>query len=57
MPKIIRSNKTGDNLNSVGSEASRHFRNKKREYLKDKISELAMNSKNKNIRDLYRGIN
>jgi hypothetical protein len=31
-------------------------RNKKREYLKDKINELATNSKNKNIRDLYRGI-
>jgi prefoldin subunit 5 len=28
-----------------------------REYLKDKINELATNSKNKNIRDLYRGIN
>jgi hypothetical protein len=27
-------------------ETSRHFRNKKREYLKDKIDELAMNSKN-----------
>jgi hypothetical protein len=27
------------------------------EYLKGKINELAMNSKNKNIRDLYRGIN
>jgi hypothetical protein len=25
--------------------------------LKDKINELATNSKNKNIRDLYRGIN
>jgi hypothetical protein len=34
-----------------------HFRNKKREYMKDRIDELAMNSKNKNIRDLYRGIN
>ncbi|PNF14989.1 hypothetical protein B7P43_G01541 [Cryptotermes secundus] len=33
------------------------FRNKKREYLKDKTDELAMNSKNKNISDLYRGIN
>jgi hypothetical protein len=33
-------------------ETSRHFRNKKREYLKDKIDELAMNRKNKNIRDL-----
>jgi hypothetical protein len=30
---------------------------KKREYVKDKISELATNSKNKNIRDLYRGKN
>jgi hypothetical protein len=27
------------------------------EHLKDKINELATNSKNKNIRDLYRGIN
>jgi hypothetical protein len=41
----------------VRHEASRYFRNKKREYLKDKINELAMNSKNKNIRDLNRGIN
>jgi hypothetical protein len=47
----------GDNLNNVRLEASRYFRNKKREYLKDKINELAMNSKVKNIRDLYRGIN
>jgi hypothetical protein len=47
----------GDNLNNVRREASRHFRNKKWEYLKDKIKELATNSKNKNIRDLYRGIN
>ncbi|PNF40230.1 hypothetical protein B7P43_G07077 [Cryptotermes secundus] len=47
----------GDNLSNIRREASRHFRNKKREYLKDKIDELAMNSKNKNIRDLYRGIN
>jgi hypothetical protein len=34
-----------DNLNNVRREASRHFRNKKREYLKDKINELATNSK------------
>jgi hypothetical protein len=45
------------NLNNVRQEASRHFRNKKREYLKDKINELAMNSKNKNIGELYIGIN
>jgi hypothetical protein len=47
----------GDNLNNVRREASRHFRNKRREYLKYKINELATNSKNKNIRDLYSGIN
>jgi hypothetical protein len=47
----------GDNLNNVRREASIYFRNKKREYLKDKIKEPAMNSKNKNIGDLYRGIN
>jgi hypothetical protein len=47
----------GDNLNNVRCEASRQFRNKKNEYLKDKTNELATNSKNKNIIDLYRGIN
>jgi hypothetical protein len=46
-----------DNLNDVRREASRHFRNKKREYLKDKINELESSNKNKNMRDLYRGIN
>jgi hypothetical protein len=47
----------GDNLNNVRREASRHFTNRKKEYLKYKINDLATNSKNKNIRDLYRGIN
>jgi hypothetical protein len=28
-------------LNNVGREVSSHFRNKKKEYLKDKINELA----------------
>jgi hypothetical protein len=41
----------------IRRETSRQFRNKKRDYLKDKIDEIAMNFKNKNIRDLYRGIN
>jgi hypothetical protein len=45
----------GDNLNNVRREASRYFRDKRREYLKE--NEVATNSKNKNIRDLYRGIN
>jgi hypothetical protein len=47
----------GDNLSNVRREASKHFSSKKREYQKHKINYLAMNSKNKNIRDLYRGIN
>jgi hypothetical protein len=47
----------GDNLKIVRCEASRYFRNKNKEYLKDKINELATNSKNKNITDLYKGIN
>jgi len=46
-----------DNLNNVRRDASRHFRNKKKEYLKTKIEELETNSKIKNIRNLYRGIN
>jgi hypothetical protein len=46
-----------DNVKNIRHKASRHFRNKKKEYLKPKISELETNSKNKNIRDLYRGIN
>jgi hypothetical protein len=39
-----------DNLNNVRRDDSRHFRNKKREYLKAKTNELETNSKNRNIR-------
>ena len=46
-----------DNLNQVRCDVSRHFRNKKKAYLRAKIEELETNSKIKNIRDLYRGIN
>jgi hypothetical protein len=45
-----------NNLNNVRHEASRDFWKNKREYLKDKIDELASNNKNKMVRDLYRGI-
>jgi hypothetical protein len=48
--------RNGDNLRYVRREASKHFRNKKKEHPKAKINELETNSKNK-IRDLYRGIN
>jgi hypothetical protein len=46
-----------DNLNSVRHKSRRYFSDRRWEYLKDKIKELAMNSKNRNIRDLYKGIN
>jgi hypothetical protein len=43
-------------VNNVSRDARRHFRNKKKAYLKAKIQELETNSKIKNLRDLYRGI-
>jgi hypothetical protein len=46
-----------DNLQNIRHETSRTFMNKKTEYLKDKIYEFETNNKNKNIRDLYKGIN
>ena len=45
------------NLNNVRREVRRHFRNKKKAHLRAKIEELETNSKIKNIRVLYRGIN
>ena len=45
-----------DNLNKVRREVSRHFRNKKKTYLRAKIEELETNNKIQNITDLYRGI-
>jgi hypothetical protein len=42
---------------NIRCETRGNFRNKKREYLKDKINEIAMNNKNKNITNLYGGIN
>jgi hypothetical protein len=41
----------------VRCESIRHFRNKKKEYLKDMFNGIAMNSKNKNIKNSYRIIN
>jgi len=37
--------KNSDNLNKVRYNARRHFRNKKKEYLKAKIDELETNSR------------
>jgi hypothetical protein len=46
-----------ENLNKIRWDASRHLRNKKKTCMKAKIEELETNSKVKNVRDLYRGIN
>jgi hypothetical protein len=46
-----------DNLDYTRHEASGHFQNKKKEYMKAKVDELETNSKITNSRDLYRGIN
>jgi hypothetical protein len=46
-----------EKLNNVRHESSKYFRTERREYLKDRINEHATNNKNKNIRELYRGIN
>ena len=40
-----------DSLNSVRREVSRHFRNKKKAYMRAKIEVLETNSKIQNIRD------
>jgi hypothetical protein len=42
-------------LNNVRHAGSWHFRNKKREYAKDEINELATSFNNENVRDLYIG--
>jgi hypothetical protein len=47
----------GDNLQNLRRETGTTLRKKKREYLKGKINELETNNKNKNVGDLYRGIN
>jgi hypothetical protein len=44
----------GDDLNNIRRA---DISGMKMEYLKDKINELTTNSRNKNIRHLYRGIN
>jgi len=43
-----------DNLNNVKCEASRHFRNKRKEYQKAKIDELETNSKIRSIETCIR---
>ncbi|PSN40261.1 hypothetical protein C0J52_11907 [Blattella germanica] len=45
-----------EQLCSIRRETTRFLKNKKREYFKDKINDLEINAKNRNIRELYQGI-
>jgi hypothetical protein len=45
----VKGSETGNNFNNVKREARRHFRNREREYLKDKINELATEGKTKSV--------
>jgi hypothetical protein len=47
----------GDNLHKLNFETCRMFRNKEREYLKDKINNHGTNNENKNIIDFLGGVN
>jgi hypothetical protein len=51
-----RSEISRNGLYNERHETSNYFRNKKREYLKEKFYELTTHTKNKNTRDLYRGM-
>jgi hypothetical protein len=46
-----------DKMNNVRRDASRHFRNKQKAYLKAKIEELETKRKIHDIRDINKGIN
>jgi hypothetical protein len=48
---------SNEDMNSARHDANRHFRNKKKSYLKAKTEEPETNSKTETFRDLYRGIN
>ena len=50
-------NQTAEDFSNVRRDTCRMFRKKKRNYMKAKVNKLEENSKNKNIRELYKGIN
>jgi hypothetical protein len=43
-------------LSNLTRDATRHFKNNKREYLKDRINKLQSNLTNNNTGELYNGI-
>ena len=46
-----------NNYSNAKRNATRGFRNKKREYITQKIREIEENGKTNNVRDLYKGVN
>jgi hypothetical protein len=44
---MVAESKSHDDLNNVRYESSRTFRNKRRQYLKDKVNDLETNVKDK----------
>ena len=54
---LLEPNKiNSENLDNIRRETSRVLKNKKREYLKEKINDMEVNGKNKNIIDMYQGV-
>jgi len=50
-------NQTAEDFSNVRRNTCRMFRKKKRDYMKAIVNKLDENSKNKNIRETYKGIN
>ena len=50
-------NQTADDFSNVRRDTYRIFRTKECDYMKAKVNKLEENSKNKNIREMYMGIN
>ncbi|PSN38275.1 hypothetical protein C0J52_16898 [Blattella germanica] len=52
----VPNEQNSEQLFSIRRETTRFLKIKKREYLKEKINDLEINAKNRNIRELYQGI-
>ena len=50
-------NQTAEDFSNVRRDTGGSFRKKKRNYMKAKVNKLEENSKNKNIQEMYKGVN
>ena len=48
---------TAEDISNVRRDTCKTFRKNKGDYMKAKVNKLEENSKNKNIREMYKGIN